>query len=309
MKWSSIALLMFLATAALAVIAPNASAAEKERATLIREGTLYSKPSSGSDQITPLPRGSELTVAERNGPPDNMWLKVMVAGKQGEPAREGWVQSNALVTASTQNAEEIAYGEAVNSEHEAERRSGRRSAAEDAARLYGWTAETFPGTPLAGEALWRAADIDWQIARSRGRKPIDESGMKEVIAKYPNTKWSDLAAYEMIENQLCADPTAQASCAEKNAGVYEQYARQHPQAARAPEALFNAAQQSGLLADIYRVRADKDRSAAAKKKALALAQELANENASEWKARGADLLYKLQQNIALYGLEQEQTEQ
>jgi hypothetical protein len=157
--------------------------------------------------------------------------------------------------------------------------------------------------------LWRAADIDWQIARARGRKPIDESGMKEVIAKYPNTKWADLAAYEMIENQLCADPAAQASCAEKNAGVYEQYAREHPQAARAPEALYNAAQQTGLLADIYRVRADKDRSAAAKKKALALAQELADGNTSEWKTRGMDLLYKLQQNIPLYGLEQEQTEQ
>jgi hypothetical protein len=133
--------------------------------------------------------------------------------------------------------------------------------------------------------------------------------MKEVQAKYPNSKWSDLAAYEMIENQLCTDPAAQASCAEKNAGVYEQYARQHPQAARAPEALYNSAQQTGLLADIYRIRADKDRSAAAKKKALALAQELASGNTVEWKARGLDLLYKLQQNIPLYGLEQEQTEQ
>ena len=79
--------------------------------------------------------------------------------------------------------------------------------------------------------MWRAADIDWQLARARGRTPIDESGMKEVQAKYPNSKWSDLAAYEMIENQLCTDPSAQASCAEKNAAAYEQYARQHPQAA------------------------------------------------------------------------------
>jgi hypothetical protein len=305
MKWSHIALLMLLTGVLLAA----AEAEESQRATLIREGTLYSKPSSGSDQVAALPRGSDLTVTERNGPPDNQWLKVTVAGRQGEPAREGWTQGKALIMATTQNAEEIAYGEAVDSEHEAEKRSGRRSAADDAARLYRWTADTFPGTPLAGEAMWRSADIDWQIARARGRKPIDESGMKEVMAKYPNTKWADLAAYETIENQLCADPTAQASCAEKNAGVYEQYARQHPQAAKAPEALYNAAQQTGLLADIYRVRADKDRSAAAKRKALALAQELAEGNTSEWKTRGMDLLYKLQQNIPLYGLEQEQTEQ
>jgi hypothetical protein len=309
MKWSHITLLMFLASAALAARSTPASAGERQRATLIREGTLYSKPNNGSDQVAPLPRGSDLTVTERNGPPDNLWLKVTVAGTQGQPAREGWVEGKALIMASTENAEEIAYGEAVDSEHEAEKRSGRRSAADDAARLYRWTAETFPSTPLAGEALWRAADIDWQIARGRGRRPIDESGMKQVLANYPNSKWADLAAYEMLENQLCADPTAQASCAEKNASVYEQYARQHPQAAKTPEALYNAAQQSGLLADIYRVRADKDRSAAAKKKALGLAQELAGGNASEWKARGVDLQYKLQQNIPLYGLEQEQTEQ
>jgi len=305
MKWSHIALMMSLTTALVA----GASAQQKERATLIREGSLVSGPDGGSTQIAPLPRGSDLTVTERTGPPDSQWFKVTVAGSQGQPAREGWVQSPALINASAQNAEEIVYGEAVDSEHEAEKSNGRRSAANDAARLYRWTAETFTGTPLAGEALWRTADIDWQIARARGRTPIDESGMKEVIAKYPNTKWSDLAAYEMIENQLCADRTAQAACAEKNAAIYEQYARQHPQAAKAPEAMFNAAQQAGLLADIYRVRADKDRSAAARKKALALAQELADGNTTEWKTRGVDLQYKLQQNIPLYGLEQEQTEQ
>lgn len=304
MKWSHIAPLMFLAAATVSCV----NAQQKQRATLIREGSLVTQPNGGSE-ITPLPRGSDLTVLEQQGPPDSQWLKVTVAGTQGQPAREGWLGGKGLLTASMQNAEEIAYGEAVDSEHEAEKRAGRRSAANDAARLYRWTADTFPGTPLAGEALWRAADIDWQLARARGRTPIDESGMKEVQAKYPNSKWSDLAAYEMIENQLCTDPTAQASCAEKNAGVYEHYARQHPQAARAPEALYNSAQQTGLLADIYRVRADKERSAAAKKKALALAQELAGGNTVEWKARGVDLLYKLQQNIPLYGLEQEQTEQ
>src|SRR3954454_11812666 len=133
MKWSYIALLMFLATATAAINAPYAFAAEKERATLIREGALYSKPNSGSDQITPLPRGSDLTVMERNGAPDNMWLKVTVAGRQGEPAREGWVEGKALVMSLTQNAEEITYGEAVDSEHEAEKRSGRLSAPDDAA--------------------------------------------------------------------------------------------------------------------------------------------------------------------------------
>jgi len=54
---------------------------------------------------------------------------------------------------------------------------------------------------------------------------------------------------------------------------------------------------------MYRMSGDKEKSAAAHAKALALAQELAGNAAQgEWSYRAAGLIYKLQQNIPLYGV-------
>ena len=84
----------------------------------------------------------------------------------------------------------------------------------DAMRLYARSAEYFPQSPLAAESAYRAADIRWQIesadAASRPsaqeRDPalhyqIDEDRMKQVIKKYPHTKWADLAAYQPHRQQ------------------------------------------------------------------------------------------------------------
>jgi len=54
--------------------------------------------------------------------------------------------------------------------------------------------------------------------------------------------------------------------------------------------------------DIYRIDNDKNKSEAARKKGLTLTQELVNQNLQgDWKPRAADLLYKLQQQIPMYG--------
>ena len=45
-------------------------------------------------------------------------------------------------------------------------RRGRRDAAQDAMRLYYRVYDLMPTSPLAAEALYRAADIRWQIERS-----------------------------------------------------------------------------------------------------------------------------------------------
>ena len=39
--------------------------------------------------------------------------------------------------------------------------------------------------------------------------------MKQVMKKYPGTKWADLAAYHLIDNKLCGDWEALATCPEK----------------------------------------------------------------------------------------------
>ncbi|HSM86216.1 MAG TPA: hypothetical protein VLT16_08700 [Candidatus Limnocylindrales bacterium] len=297
-------------TLVLALVATLGSAASKDRGTLIRQATLYAGSSANSNNLGHLDRGVDLTVLERSGaqsPDSNVpWVKVAarIGGNQGEPMREltGWLPGGPVVAESTQNGAEIVYGEAVNSEHQAEQRGGRKGAAEDAMRLYQRVAELFPGSQLAGESAWRSADIRWQIEKGRGKTPVDDSFMKAVVQKFPGSKWADLAAYEMIDNQLCADWKGLATCPQNEAQIYESYAREHPRSPKAAEALYKAAWRYGVVADIFRINGDKAQSSAAHQKALSVAHEVLDQFArTDWKPRAMDLIYKLDQNIPLYG--------
>ena len=62
---------------------------------------------------------------------------------------------------------EVIFGEAADSEDQASRRRGRRDAAQDALRLYYRVYDLMPTSPLAAEALYRAADIRWQVGAIR----------------------------------------------------------------------------------------------------------------------------------------------
>jgi hypothetical protein len=54
--------------------------------------------------------------------------------------------------------------------------------------------------------------------------------------------------------------------------------------------------------DIYRIDNNREKSEAARKKAMALAQEIQNQYPQgDWKPRALDLVYKLEQKITLYG--------
>ena len=61
------------------------------------------------------------------------------------------------------------------------------------------------------------------------------------------------------------------------------------------------------LVDIYRINNENDKSANARKKAIALAQEVAGQAATQgdWKPRALALIYKLEQNVPVYGNQQE----
>jgi hypothetical protein len=263
-------------------------------------------------------RGRDMVVLEHTNMDNNTWVKVFVTIVQGESRRDvtGWVSAKGLVAASTPNGDQIIFGEAVDSENQAEQRGGRKGAAQDAMRLYYRLWDIFPNSPLAGEALWRSADIRWQLEKADlmprasyremdpdARTPIDDELMKQVEKKFPHTKWSDLAAYDMIDNKLCGDWKGLAKCPDKESDIYEHYAHEHPQSPKAPEALYNAAWRQAALADIYRINNENDKAANARKKAISLAQEVASQYAQQgdWKPRALDLAYKLEQNVPVYG--------
>ena len=227
----------------------------------------------------------------------------------------GWVSAKALVSATTQDGDRIIFGEAADSEDQASSRRGRRDAAQDAMRLYYRVYDLMPTSPLAAEALYRAADIRWQIERSdvmtrpsarerqsymRGQ--MQEEWMKLVIKKYPGTKWADLAAFRMIENKLCGEWEGLSKCPDKEADLYENYAKDHPQSPAAPEALYNAAWRRSALIEIYKTEPNQKKSAESKDRALALAQKVISQyGQSDWALRTQRLIFYIQQGIPTYG--------
>ena len=306
----------------LSTLSALALAEDKVHATLLRDAQLYVTPGS-SEKLVELQRGRDLVIFERTTIDKQPWLKVYatIVDQERESLREltGWLPEKGVVATSTPNGDQIIFGEAVDSEQQAEQRGGRKGAAQDAMRLYYRMQEFFPNSPLAGEAMWRSADIRWQIEKSDiqrrpsareldpdARTPIEDEFMKQVIKKFPHTKWADLAAYNLIDNKLCGEWKGLAKCPEKESEIYTHYAHEHPQSPKAAEALYNAAWRQAVLVDIYRINNENDKSANARKKAIALAQELITQSPpGDWKPRTLDLIYKLEQNVPLYGAQQE----
>jgi len=284
--------------------------AETLRGTPIRVSSIYLSPDTSSNKLAEIDRGREVVVLEISG----NWIHVEAALTE-EKLITGWMMNKGVVQASTPNGDKIVFGEAVESEDQASQRHGRRNAAQDAMRLYYRTAEYFPSSPLAAEAMYRSADIRWQIDKadvmSRPsakekeaylRQGMDEQFMREVMKKFPGTKWADLAAFHLIENKLCGDWQASSKCPEKEADIYEKYASDHPQSPAVAEALYDAAWRRSTLVEIYKTEDQAKKSDESRAKAIALAQKaVAQAPQSDWGARAQLLLFMIEQNIPTYG--------
>jgi len=274
---------------------------------MVRETYIYIMPDQTSTRMANLRLGQEVAILERS----REWLHIT----QVDGNVTGWIIDKGVVRASTPEGDRIVFGAAVDSEVEATRRYARKGADKDAMRLYHRVDEYFPQSPLAGEALYRYADIQWQVdaldvntrpsARERDpllRAQIDEDKMREVIKKFPGTKWADLAAYHLIENKICGDWAGETKCPEKESEIYEKYVREHPQSPKAAEALYQAAWRQSALIQMYKDDGNAGRSSGARNKAVALARQVASQYPqTDWGARAQTLLYMIEQDIPTYG--------
>ncbi|MGC2245600.1 MAG: outer membrane protein assembly factor BamD, partial [Terriglobales bacterium] len=227
----------------------------------------------------------------------------------------GWIMDAGIVWGSTPNGDRIIFGAAVDAEDVASQRHGRRGAAQDALRLYRRVYDIFPNSPLAGEALYRAADIKWQIDKSDlmsrpsahekesyYRQGIDDEQMRLVMKKFPGSRWAELASFRLIDNKLCGDWQGSSKCPDKEAEIYEKYAREHPQSPSAPEAMYDALSRRAALIEIYKTEDQQKKSDKSKDEAIALAQQLiAQYPESSWSSRGQMLLFLIQQGVPTYG--------
>jgi outer membrane protein assembly factor BamD (BamD/ComL family) len=297
--------------------------AQAQRGTLVHEETIRVSPTADSARLGDAGRGHELIILETS----RDWVHVEAilrapSHEEGATDEEaegkaitGWVPSKAFVSTTTQDGDRIIFGEAADSEDQASRRRGRRDAAQDAMRLYYRVYDLMPTSPLAAEALYRAADIRWQLertdvmtrpsAREREaymRGQMQEEWMKLVIKKYPGTKWADLAGFRLLENKLCGEWEGLSKCPDKEADLYENYAKEHPQSPAAPEALYNAAWRRAALIEIYKTEPNQKKAAESRDRALALAQKVVTQfGQSDWALRTQRLIFYIQQGIPTYG--------
>src|SRR5215471_916887 len=301
-----------LFAALLMLLASSFAHADAVRATTIRVAPVDLSPDSSSSKLADVDRGREVIFLDTAT--NNTWAHVEVNLTE-ERTVTGWMQNIGLVAANTPNGDKILFGEAVDSEDQASQRNGRRYAAQDAMRLYGEVAELFPQSPLAGEAMYRSADIRWQIEKAdvmslpsaKQQDPVLRHGMnedyfKKVMKKFPNTKWAYLAAFHLIDNKLCGDWQGQSKCPAKEAEIYQNYAKQYPESPAAAEALFQAAFRWAALIEIYKTEDQQKKSEEAKGRAIAIAQEtIAKAGQNDWGARAQRLLFMVQQGVPTYG--------
>ena len=307
------------------IVLGNSLMLAADRGTLVREAVIYLSPDATSNKLAQVERGRELILLDKS--PNWLHVEALLGSTLArDPAFvlededegktvSGWVLDTGVVWASTPNGDRILFGAAVDSEEEASRRHGRRGAAQDALRLYQRVYDIFPAAPLAGEALFRAADIKWQIEKSDMqsrpsarekeaylRQGIEERSMKQVMKKFPDSKWAQLAAFHLIDNKLCGDWQGSSKCPDKEADIYEKYVREYPQSPASPEALYHAASRRAALIEIYKTEEQPKKLEQSKNQAVALAQQLISQYPqSDWSSRGQTLLFLVQQGVPTYG--------
>jgi hypothetical protein len=279
---------------------------------MVREAPIYVSPDTKSAKLGSVGRGREVAIVDQS----REFVKVFAELGEGRDVT-GWIIDKGMVRDELANGDRILFGEAVDSENEASKRGGRKGADKDALRLYYRTYEHFPKSPLAGEALWRAADIDWQINKAEvmGRRSAKERDpwlrgrietdlMDEIRKKFPNTKWAALASYAKIDNNLCGDWQGSPKCPENETGMYEDYVKNHPDSPKAPDALYEAAWRQAALIDMYRADNESNKSQQAAQHAKQLLQRISTEygQQGDWAARATALQYKIEQGIPTYGV-------
>jgi hypothetical protein len=310
-RFTAAALCLLLCSAALAA----------ERGTLIRKAAIYVSPDVTAAKLATVERGREAVLLERTPGWVHVIATLMDAAYNPDPdaSRErnvtGWIVDKGYIVETTAKGDQILFGEAADSEDQASRSHGRKDAAADARRLYFRVFDLFPKSPLAAEALYRSADIQWQLDKEdiqsrpsyktrdpQDRQPIDEESMRLVHKKFPGSRWDDMAAFEMLENKLCGDWAGASRCPEKEAEVYEKYAAEHPNSPAAVEAWYNAAFRWAAALSMYTGEGLSKKIPEAQKRAESAAHKSIEKNASpEWNAKTERLLYMVQHNVPVVG--------
>jgi Outer membrane lipoprotein len=299
-------------------------------ATLVREANLYPGADDSTGPIATIVPGRELVVAERNGKwlrvfantdaPDTRQADVPVFGTEGQAQPiSGWIVDKGIVDINTPHGDLIIFGAADAAEQAAAVPDPPPHMAEEARLLYRRVVLMYPQSPWAPEAMYRAADIRWQIQKSDAatlpsahekenylREQMDENEMRNVEKYFPRTRWADLAAFDLIDNKLCGDWQGSEKCPEKETDFYLKYVDDHPDSPKAAEALYDAAWRQAAAGDMWSADGDSKRADADRRNAQSITDRMEQKYPeSPYTARAASMMYKVSQGVAIYGSSRE----
>jgi hypothetical protein len=306
---------------------PMAGYDHSARGTMVHPAIVYVAGDDNAQHVAQVDPGHEVVVMERNGAWVRVFANTDAADEKDEEDKpefstddvvtpaSGWIRDKGLITQATVGGDAVLFGAAANFEDEASRPHAPKGAAESAHLLYRRVAEYFPSSPLAAEAMFRSADVRWQLDKidistlpsakeqeAYLRPQLYEGEMQKVMKLYPGSKFAALAAYDLLDNKLCGDWQGLPKCPEMEAVLYEKYADRYPDSPKAAEALYEATYREGVLVSMYLVEENRKRSEAAALSAKNLAEELKQRfPGTDFAARAASIAYRVQQQIPVYG--------
>lgn len=272
-----------------------------QKAVALVPATLYLSPDKASAKVGQIRPGMGIGVQSSSG----NFVQVFAGAS-------GWIENQGYVTLDNPQAPELIFGAAVAYENQAETLSGQDEAARDASRLYLSIYSDFPASTRAAEALYRGAEIPWEVQLSempRRRTPEerqfpDDSMLRRVESKYPNTPWAARAAYQLIiEHFTCGDWVEKPQCVEKEIGRYKDYVGKYPRGPYSAEAAYDALYREAIAWTLYSrpgARQDSGKAAQYKRQVAADADAIARSYpATDWAAQAALLAFKVERGTPL----------
>ena len=310
---------------------PRSGYDKSARATVLHVTNVYATADASTPPITTVTPGHEIVVNQRNEP----WLNVFAntdTKEQVDPDStpefqdphdpnadrtpgSGWMRDKGVVGPSTPDGDLLLYGAAAELEAQAAQPHAPAGAAKAAQLLYRRMAEYFPDSPQAPEALFRSADIRWQLDKLDNstlpsaheqeaylRPQLYEGEFRRLMKRYPDSPFAARAAFDLIDNKLCGDWQGLPKCPDMESKLYLKYAEQHPGGPKSAEALYNAAYRQGVMVTMYTVDENKKQADVAGRNCQSIADQLkAKYPGSDYTARAQSIAFRVAQGIPIYG--------
>lgn len=271
------------------------------KAVAVHRETLHIGPDTTSATVGTVQPGQEVAI-----------LKLAHGYAQVFAGRTGWMPNRGIVLLTDPQAPEVIYGAAADLQEQAEQYSGQETAAKNAARLYYQVYEEFPQSYRAGEALYRAAQIQWQLDMAELPATGNNADyqlpstrlLRQVVSKFPKTQWAARAAYLRVREQMsCSDWEGQPKCLGKEIGRLRKYWKKYPDGPLAAEAAYGILYREAAGVNIYShpgPHQDRGKAQDYERKAFnAIADLQRRWPRSDWAARAALVGYDLREHIAV----------